>query len=557
MLPAASHRLAPTERPDTRTGPSADARPATGADRIAARLAAEGITLAFGIPGGEVLAIVDALERAGIRFVLARHENGAGFMAEGAWHVTGKPAVLVATIGPGMTNAVNVIANAHQDRVPMIFLTGCVDDATAESYTHQVIDHRAVLAPITKAQFRAAAGTEDLVVDKALGIALSPRRGPVHIDVPITIAEAAVADRPIVHSRRPAEAISGDLQEAAAMIAGARNPLVLAGLDLVSQAGAAALDQFLSATGAPLLTTYKAKGLVAETDPRVIGAVGLSPLADRIVQPLIASADLIVLAGYDPIEMRAGWRNPFPPATPVLDICAEAMPHGMHRASLTLEGDVAAMLEALADATLLRPTWTDGRARDTREAFRAAFQPKSDWGPATVFEVLRRVAPPDTRATVDSGAHRILFSQMWEAHRPGGVLQSSGFCTMGCALPLAAGAALVEQKPVLAIVGDAGLEMGLGELATLRDLHLPVVVVVLVDRCLTLIEMKQRAQGLARFGVDFGGTDFAAVTEALGGHGVTVNSRDGLTATATAAFARPGFTVIAAEIGANAYDGCF
>ncbi len=130
-----------------------------GADLVAARLAAAGATHAFGIPGGEVLALVDALERADIRFLLAKHENAAGFMAEGLWHATGAQPVLIATLGPGVANAVNVVANAQQDRVPLLFITGCVDQALAESYTHQVFDHQAVLRPLVKASFRAAPGT--------------------------------------------------------------------------------------------------------------------------------------------------------------------------------------------------------------------------------------------------------------------------------------------------------------------------------------------------------------------------------------------------------------
>ena len=130
-----------------------------GADIIARRLAAQGCRIAFGMPGGEVLAIVEALEKAGIRFQLVKHENAGGFMAEGYWHGQSEagpgapiaPAILVATLGPGAANAANVVANAHQDRVPMIVLTGRVDASEAESYTHQVFDHQAFFRPITKA----------------------------------------------------------------------------------------------------------------------------------------------------------------------------------------------------------------------------------------------------------------------------------------------------------------------------------------------------------------------------------------------------------------------
>ena len=529
----------------------------TGADLMARRFAAAGIRYAFGIPGGEVLALVDALERAGIRFILTKHENAAGFMAEAVWHATGAPGLFLATLGPGVANAANVVANALQDRVPLIFVTGCVDQALAETFTHQVFDHQALMRPIVKATFRAAAGTEDLVADKALAIALSRRPGPVHIDLPIGVAEAEVAERPVIVSSLTLPSVPASLDQARAMIAKAERPLVLAGLDMVAEGSGAALDAFLKATGAPLITTYKAKGLVSETDPRVIGAAGLSPKADRIVMPLIAEADLIILAGYDPIEMRVGWRHPWGPDKPVIDLVAEAMPHGMHTATVTYEGDVGLMLERLAATVTPKPVWSGGEPARARDALARAFAAPGPWGPHNVFETVRAVAPAETVASVDSGAHRILLSQMWTATLPRTLIQSTGLCTMGCALPLAAGHALATGRPTLCFVGDAGLEMVLGELATVRDLALSVVVVVLVDAQLGLIELKQRQQQLATAGVDFGQTDFAAVAKALGGHGVSVADKAALERETRAAIARPGFTVIAAEIGQRAYDGAF
>lgn len=529
----------------------------TGADLLAARLAAAGATHAFGIPGGEVLALVDALERAGIQFLLAKHENAAGFMAEGLWHTTGALPILVATLGPGVANAVNVVANAQQDRVPLVFITGCVDHALAESYTHQVFDHQAVLRPLVKASLRAAPGTEDLVVEKAIAIARSGRPGPVHIDLPISVAEARTARRgPLVAPQLQAN-IPADLSAAHALIADAKRPLVIAGLDLVNQGGAAALDAFLTHTGAPLLTTYKAKGLVPEDDPRVIGGVGLSPKADAIVMPLIEAADLIILAGYDPIEMRQGWRNPWPTSKSVIDIVAQDTPHGMHSASLLLEGSVGQILTKLAEGPRRENVWPGGEPERVRMAIRSVFADRPGWGPHAVFATLRDVAPAGTVATADSGAHRILLSQMWNSDGPRRLLQSTGLCTMGCALPLATGAALGSGQPTLCFVGDAGLEMVLGELATLRDLMVPVVIAVLVDESLGLIALKQKQLGLRRAGVDFGSSDFAAVAAALGGYGVSVADRDSLKREAQAAFQRDGFTVLACRIDAQSYEGAF
>jgi acetolactate synthase-1/2/3 large subunit len=529
----------------------------TGADIIASRLKAAGATHAFGIPGGEVLALVDALGRAGIRFELARHENAAGFMAEGLWHVTGAVPVLVATLGPGVSNAVTAVAHAQQDRVPLLFITGCVDQALAESYTHQVFDHQALLRPIVKASFRAAPGTEALVIDKALAIARSGRPGPVHIDLPIAVAEARAKPSPAAAVMAPAASIPADLEAARVMLAAARRPLVLAGLDLVNENAADALRRFLDRTGAPLLTTYKGKGLVSEDDPRVIGGVGLSPKADALVRPLIEAADLIVLAGYDPIEMRQGWRHPWPADKPVIDIVAQALPHGMHSATLLLEGQVGSILERLGEGLPPAATWPDREPARTRADLRATFAAPSAWGPHAVFDTLRAVAPHATIATADSGAHRILLSQVWSCDGPRRLLQSTGLCTMGCALPLATGAALGSGQPTLCFVGDAGLEMVLGELATLRDLALPVVVVVLVDQSLGLIALKQKQMGLARAGVDFGASDFVAVAQAFGGHGATISDAATLAREATDAFARPGFSLLACRIDAAAYEGAF
>ncbi len=530
----------------------------TGADRIARALAAAGATHAFGIPGGEVLALVDALTRAGMKFVLAKHENAAGFMAEGLWHATRALPVLVTTLGPGVTNAVTVIAHAHQDRVPLIVITGCVNQALAESYTHQIFDHQAVLRPLVKASFKAAPGTEELVIGKALAIARRGRPGPVHIDLPIAVAEARAPARPTPGPVAAAPVVPMDLSEATALIRDARRPLVLAGLDLLDDRSES-LAGFVDRTGAALLTTYKAKGVIPEDHPQVIGGVGLSPKADALVRPLIEQADVIVLAGYDPIEMRQGWRNPWPAHTPVIDIVAEAQSHGMHSASLVLEGDVPSILRKLASQLPAdRPdVWPDRTPQAVRDAFRAAFSARVDWGPHAVFEVLRNVAPGETVATADSGAHRILLSQMWTCDGPRRLLQSTGFCTMGCALPLAMGAALGSGKPVICFVGDAGLEMVLGEVAILRDLGLPVIVVVLADQSLGLIALKQNQMGLSRGGVDFGSTDFAAIATAMGGHGASIGDRVTLAREAKAAFERKGFTLLVCEIDRSAYDGAF
>ncbi|AXS39351.1 thiamine pyrophosphate-binding protein [Breoghania sp. L-A4] len=540
----------------------------TGADIIAASLKVAGCSTAFGIPGGEVLALVDAMSLAGIRFVLTKHENAAGFMAEGAWHAEATdsndaaPGILVATLGPGMANAVNVVANAHQERVPMIFLTGCVDEAEAETYTHQVFDHQAVLRPIVKASFRASAGALAPMMQKALALACEGQPGPVHIDLPISVAEGRTTEVPPARIAPPPslrDTPAAGLDETRALLAAANRPLVIAGVDALNEGAGDAIAEFCKAAGAPLITTYKAKGLMDESHALALGGAGLSPKADRILLPLVEASDFILLAGYDPIEMRTGWRNPWSVETNVVEIASVPRTHGMHTVSHTLTGGVAPTLKALAQGIASRPGWSDGEPGRARTDLENAFAAEdAGWGPATVFHALREALPKTTVATADSGAHRILLSQIWRVAKPRQLLQSAALCTMGCAVPLAAGYKYKRpDTPVVAFVGDAGLEMGLGELATLRDLNLPVIIVVLVDASLALIELKQRSSQRANAGVDFGESDFPAIAKALGGHGVWIGDTDTLRREADAALARDSFTVLACRIGRKAYDGTF
>ncbi len=531
------------------------------AEVIARRLREAGCRFAFGIPGGEVLHLIEALEWAGIRVLLCKHENAGGFMAEGTFHATGAPAVVVATLGPGVANLVNVVANAQQDRVPMIVLTGCIDATDAVGYTHQIFDHRAVLAPVTKASFTVVPGAAGAIIDKALAIAGDPRPGPVHLDLPIRVAKAATSG-PLPRRVRPAPAapaVGPDLEAARNLLRDARRPIAVGGLDLLLQPGAAAsAAAFLERFEIPLITSYKAKGVLPERHRLALGAAGLSPKADAILLPLLRASDCILLLGYDPIEMRAGWRDPWPQEAPVVELTALPNTHYVHQARHSFVDDIAAGLDALGAGIARSGPWPAGEIEAAKEALGAAFPRNEEWGPAAVIDTVRRVWPEDGVATVDTGAHRILLSQIWLCPRPGTLLQSTGLCTMGCALPLAIGYSLAAGgEPVVAFAGDAGLEMVLGELATARDLRLPVIVVVFVDGALALIELKQRAAGLAARGVTFGLTDFAAVAAAMGGVGVTVQEREGLAAAVLEARERRGFTVIACPIGERPYDGRF
>lgn len=538
------------------------------ADIVARGLYSAGVRHAFGIPGGEVLTFVDALRAAGIEFVLGRHESACGMMAEGAYHATGAPGVLVATLGPGVMNTPNVVANALQDRVPLLVFSGVVSRALAGRFTHQIVDTRAVLRPLVKADFTLTPADAAHQITEAIRVAQSGRPGPVHLALGTDVADTLVP----VPAREDDEAVPrpSPLEvplTALAALARAERPLILAGLDLLEHEHE--LREFVARSGFPVLSTYKAKGVLGEDDPRAIAAFGLSPRVDEVLLPFVREADLVLALGYDPVEVRSSWVAPFSDDTFVIETSVEPSDeaHGVFAADAIVRGPATELFAVLERVELGRPSgaWIT-RAAEVRAAAAARFAPAPDepWSPRVALAALAESIAPDVTVTVDTGAHRILLSQQWRMQRARQLLQSSGFCTMAYALPTAAG--YLRARPdarVVAVLGDGGLEMGLGELGTLRDEGLPLVVVVLDDRSLALIEKKQRSRELPNVGVDFGpapredfrGTDYVAIAEAFGGVATRVSDPMTLRDAMRAALARrEAFSLIHLVLPRRGYD---
>jgi len=404
-----------------------------------------------------------------------------------------------------------------------------------------------------------AAGA-DIIADKAVTIATRPRPGPVHIDIPISVAEGSVKIdrlRRLVHAAPAGPAQDAALAQGRAWLAEAKRPLVIAGLDVTNHRAEGALKRFVETYRTPFITTYKAKGVIPEDHPLCLGGAGLSPLADKHLLQLVGASDLLICAGYDPIEMRVGWREAWDPAKQrVIDIATVPNTHYVHQAGLNFVGDVGAGLDALSAGVAPAAAWPEATLAKVRAGLAETFPTEEAWGPAAVIDEARKRLPADAIATVDSGAHRILLSQMWKSFEPRALLQSTGLCTMGCALPLAAGAKLADPaRPVVAFAGDAGFLMVAGELSTLAELGLPVILIVFVDASLALIELKQRGRQLANVGVDFGQHDVGAIGRAFGGNGYTCHSRAELAAAIKAGLAADRFTVIGCVIDRRAYDG--
>ena len=526
------------------------------ADRMAATLHQAGVRHAFGMPGGEVTVLVDALAKAGVDFVLARNETAAAMMAAGTCVEAQLPGLLVTTIGPGLANAVNGIADAMQERTPLIVLSGTIEEHLRGRYTHQVVDHRQLLAPVVKASFEIAPETASAVVARAIRLAMTHPCGPVHIDLSPSMAVAEsreMTTTTFVRSQAPTpDPSSSIVREIRDRLASAQRPIILAGLSAARAAGAGRFTSLIERAGIPVLTTYKAKGLIDENHPLSISAAGLSPRADAKILPLLRQSDLILLLGYDPIEMRASWLDPVDDPARVIDIGPDH-DQAMHLAGLRIEADPIDFLSAVLVGLPERNLWPNGEPHSLRAALRLEV---ADWGPLAVFETLQQSLAEEAIVSVDSGAHRILLSQHWRCSQPFGLVQSAGWCTMGSALPLAIGRKLSDpQKPAVAVLGDGGLEMTLGELGTIHDRNLRITVVVLQDQSLELIGMKQDQAGLERRAIQMGATDYAQVASAFGGHGVCVRSVAELRSALEEADRQPGFTLISCAIPGDAYGG--
>lgn len=530
------------------------------ADLVAETLKNHGLQHAFGMPGGEVVTLLDGLDKSGIAFHLARHETAAALMAAGASVRSRRPAALVTTLGPGLANAVNGIADAAQERIPLIVLSGIVEASIRSRYTHQIIDHAAMLRPLVKASFEIGRTGAAQTVARAISLAMTEPKGPVHLEIAPDVAASQISEGAVTPAEtiRPAmQACDPGLKKLAERIDHAERPIILAGFEAARTHAGSAMQALAEKIGAPVITTYKGKGIIAEDHPLALGAAGLSPLADRLLLPLVKQADLVLAIGYDPIEMRIGWMD-FAPCDSLVEITAMPADHGMHQAGLRLECCPAQTLPALVSVLKGGNGWHDKAWQAVRNGLRQAFQPRDGFGPSAIVDLLRESAGSDAVITVDSGAHRILLSQQWVAHKPLSVLQSAGFCTMAAALPLAIGVAVCEpEKRVFAVMGDGGLEMGIGELATLRDLHLPVTLILFQDQSLALIAAKQKSAGLAALGVQLGQTDFAAAARAFGGLGYNVETRDELRHALDSTRSHRGFSLIACRFDASAYDGAF
>jgi acetolactate synthase-1/2/3 large subunit len=267
----------------------------------------------------------------------------------------------------------------------------------------------------------------------------------------------------------------------------------------------------------------------------------------------IRDADLILTIGFDPVELRSDWMAPWSEEKRSVNIDLVPNTHHVYRTALEYAGSIASCLSMLAAAApeSTPARWPAGGLNGYRMAIRTAIEHYGErgLGPYQVVSTLREIFPRDTIATVDTGSHRILINHVWESYEPRRLLQSNGLGSMGYALPAAIAAQLLfPKRPVLAMMGEAGLDMVIGEMALLEKYELPLTIVVFRDDTLSLIKLKQERMKLPETGVRTGSPDYALLAKAYGGDGVVVEDVDSLRRAAQSALRSARFTLIEARI---------
>ena len=464
---------------------------------MAGTLAARGVQYVFGLPGGEIVAFIDACRRAGIRFLLTGHEASAAWMAQVVGQITGVPGVCASTLGPGATNLVTGVANAWLDRAPMLAVTAQIPGAAMDTMTHQRVPLDRLFAPITKGSFAVGLGDTVALIDRSMDLAAAPRPGPVHIALASDLAVHEYHEQPrqaVIELRTSAP----DLSAISLRLEAAARPLVLIGLG-ATPATAPAIRTLIDKLQAPFLVTPKAKGITSEDHPLFAG-VASGMAIDRDILATIKSADLILGVGFDPVECDKTWFAD----VEVVSIDSASMAEGRYR-PLEAIGDLGSLVASLNPAP--KP-WRASLSK--REA-------RSGLSPLRLVEELRSIFPRDGIATCDVGSHKLVMGQFWRSYEPGTFFMSNGLSGMGFGVPAAIAAQLCHpQKPVIAVVGDGGMLMMLHDLVLIRELGLPILIVVLSDRSLSLIRVSEERRGFPAYGVDFTPPDFAAVAQAFG-----------------------------------------
>ena len=518
-------------------------------DLMVAALEAEGVEYVFAVPGEENLDLLESLRTSAITLVLARHEQGAGFMAATYGRLTGKAGVCLATLGPGATNLTTPAAYAALGAFPLVIITGQKPIKTSKQAQFQIVDVVSLFTPLCKASTQIVNGNRiPSLVREGFRLAQEERPGAVLLELPEDIAEEETIE-PVIppHDRRYAVAGDAALDEAARRILAAERPLLLIGAGANRRRASKALRKFVSDTGFPFFDTQMGKGVVDEDSELYLGTAALS--SGDYVHCAIEKADLIVNIGHDVVEKPPFFMEPGGQTVIHINYKAAEVDQ-VYFPQLEVIGDIAGSVERLGNRL-------DGKLQCDRSYYtvlhheiashisETSDDERFPMVPQRVVADVRSVMARDDIVALDNGIYKIWFARNYIANEPGTILLDNALATMGAGLPSAMMAAMLSPgRRVLAVCGDGGFMMNSQELETAVRLGLNLVVLVLNDAAYGMIRWKQDQLGFPDYGLTFSNPDFVTYAQSYGATGHRVERSADLVSVLNAAFEAGGVHLV-------------
>ncbi len=522
----------------------------TGAQALIKSLEMEGTEVMFGLPGGAILPVYDPLIDSSIRHILVRHEQGAGHMASGYAHATGRPGVAMVTSGPAATNIVTPLADAYLDSVPMVVVTGQVPYAAIGTDAFQECDTVGITMPVTKHNWLVTDARDiPTIVREAFHVATTGRPGPVLIDFPKDIANQSMdwywPDGVDMPGYKPnTKGHPKQVKDAARLVVQAKRPVIYAGGGILKARAAEALKAFAELTGIPVVTTLMARGAFPDQHELCLGMPGMHGNYTAITA--LQQSDLLIALGARFDDRVTGKVSAFAPDAKIIHVDIDPAEQGkVRRPDVPIVGDCKQVIEELIKATKAEhnkhPQADISEWRTTIHQWQIDFPlyyEQEDGGtlkPQFVIEKLREHTPDDCILASGVGQHQMWASQHWQFNHPYTWINSGGLGTMGYAVPAAIGAKVGRpDRMVWAVDGDGCFQMTAQELVTATAEKIPVKIAILNNAYLGMVRQWQELFYEERYSEVYLSPDlpdYVKWAEAMGCVGMRVDNADDVVTT--------------------------
>ncbi len=520
-----------------------------------------GVRFVFGVPSGNMIDFMEALRREeNIDYVLVGNETNAAIMAGVCGRLTEIPGVCFGTFGPGATNLSTGVGCAFLDRYPLLAFSDEMPDHLLNRTVQMNINHQQLFYPLTKWTTRLNAVNAEEIILKGSGIATEEFPGPVHIGIPAGIGNEeslktnAEVDYLRLEKKLWSPLVPDQIKKVEKLWQKSEKPIITVGLSAVRAGVKGQIIEIAEKYQVPVVLTPMAKGMFPE-DHSLYAGVLFHALSDKVAK-IYSQADLVIGIGYDPVEFNY---EDWIPGVPLIhiDLKEADVDAGLIPEVFNVLGNIENSLSELLKIDKKTGSWDLYFLQNNRKGILQQLTPmRGTFGPLAVVHELRKILPEEGILTVDVGAHLHLIGQQWITPAPDKLLMTNGWSSMGFALPAAIAAKMCQPDlPVVALMGDGGFLMTVGELVTAKRLNLNIVFVVIYDNSLTLIRIKQ---GKKDYDTDYG-TDLTLLSENPTNHyfGVPViraTDCDSYQNALLKAFDTEGPVVIEAHVDGSEYD---